>query len=594
MGNCCEGPTSTKVQHLNAERTTTFPKTQEQDSTNDGTEKLSVSASVQRDQYHQQIAAANEASAKQKATQWTDDGDDDWVDDVPQSFKLSAVKLAKRRPALSAEAYGLWNKPVQHQPQLHPKSEDQARQIRQGLRNSPFFAAMPEEDLIIAINASRPRSFEKGFEVVTEGDPHGDEFYILGAGSLHAFKRVGASQGHPGQKLFTFNQAGQSFGELALLYNCPRAATIITAEPCLLYSLDRDTFKMVLRDNAIARRERNIGFLRSVKLLEPLDIVEIGQIADALRSETFKRGDFVVRVGEMGDSFYIVEEGEAVARINGMDARSYTRGGYFGELSLINDRPRAADIVASSEQLKVVSLDRDSFKRLLGQNALFKQLEETVVTQTNGATGAKKKGVGFAHSDDNDDKQTSTVRRGTGYIQKGQVDKLLQEQNGVDSSLELGGVRFDVEVGSDDGKPSSNPTRRGTGFIQEDQLQKLLKDMNNGEDYDELGGGSGVKFDIDPSVADKTGTARRGTGFIQQDQLKKLTEGAEDGDHVQFEGEDDSPNKKAVTRRGTGYVQKAQLDKYTDEDDPEDSVTASDMVNGKEKGAAKKSCCTIS
>jgi cAMP-dependent protein kinase regulator len=37
------------------------------------------------------------------------------------------------------------------------------------------------------------------------------------------------------------------------------------------------------------------------------------QIADALKSSTFNTGDFVIREGEMGDVFYIVEEGQAVA-----------------------------------------------------------------------------------------------------------------------------------------------------------------------------------------------------------------------------------------------------------------------------------------
>ncbi len=84
----------------------------------------------------------------------------------------------------------------------------------------------------------------------------------------------------------------------------------------------------------------------------------------------------MIRAGEVGDCFYIVEQGEAVARINGMDARSYKRGGYFGELALINDRPRAADIAVTSETLKAAKLDRDSFKRLLGDDALFKKAAE--------------------------------------------------------------------------------------------------------------------------------------------------------------------------------------------------------------------------
>lgn len=616
MGNChqcCEGATSVKVQHLSASNVSTLspafppPHSTERDNVDPplvASKGFSSPPPETKEVYYERYAAASSQAATKKAAEWVDDGEDDWVDDLPSSCRVSSGKLAKRRPALSAEAYGSWNKPTHHEPELFPKDDDQERQIRKGLRGSPFFAAMPEEDLKIAINASRPRSFEKDDEVTTEGDENGDEFYILSEGSVHAYKKLG-SQPHPGQKLVTFNQPGQSFGELALLHNCPRAATIIAAEPCILYSLDRDTFKMVLRDNAIARRERNMGFLRSVKLLDPLDTIEIGQIADALKEEQFNRGEFIVRVGEMGDSFYIVEEGEAVARINGMDARSYTRGGYFGELSLINDRPRAADIVASSDELKVVSLDRDSFKRVLGENALFKQLEDSQQPATT--NGSKKKGVGFANSDAGAEKE-STARRGTGYIQKGQLNKLLAENgNDEDEDDDARGVRFSADAGSDDDKPSGGGhARRGTGYIQANQMKKLLQDMEDDEELDELGGGPGVRFDVEAGAGEKTGTARRGTGYIQKDQMKKLIaeDDSDDGrTGVGFAEDTGGNNGKSTAKRGTGYISKAQMDKLLDEDDPEDSVTASDngeknqqQVDNQQKGAKngeKKKCCTI-
>jgi cAMP-dependent protein kinase regulator len=90
-----------------------------------------------------------------------------------------------------------------------------------------------------------------------------------------------------------------------------------------------------------------------------------------LKSATFHEGDYVIREGELGDVFYIIEDGEAVATKScepGKPAetvKSYKKGDYFGELALIKGEPRAANIVATSN-LKVISLDRDSFKRLFG------------------------------------------------------------------------------------------------------------------------------------------------------------------------------------------------------------------------------------
>lgn len=73
----------------------------------------------------------------------------------------------------------------------------------------------------------------------------------------------------------------------------------------------------------------------------------------------------------MGDVFYIVVEGEASATKTlepgkaPVEVKKYSKASYFGELALLKGEPRAANIVAKTP-LKLISLDRNSFKRLLG------------------------------------------------------------------------------------------------------------------------------------------------------------------------------------------------------------------------------------
>ncbi|CAK58540.1 unnamed protein product (macronuclear) [Paramecium tetraurelia] len=102
-----------------------------------------------------------------------------------------------------------------------------------------------------------------------------------------------------------------------------------------------------------------------------MDPYERSHVADAIRSAVFQKGDYVIREGEQGDIFYMIEEGELIATktlIQGQEPTKvfqYKAGDYFGELALLKDIPRQANVVAETE-VKLIYLDRHSFKRMLG------------------------------------------------------------------------------------------------------------------------------------------------------------------------------------------------------------------------------------
>ena len=96
------------------------------------------------------------------------------------------------------------------------------------------------------------------------------------------------------------------------------------------------------------------------------------QISDAVKTGNFKKGDYIIKEDEMGDVFYILEEGNCIATKTlekgkpETKIKDYKEGDYFGERALMKGEPRYANIVAKSDIVKVISLDRVSFKRLLG------------------------------------------------------------------------------------------------------------------------------------------------------------------------------------------------------------------------------------
>jgi cAMP-dependent protein kinase regulator len=151
--------------------------------------------------------------------------------------------------------------------------------------------------------------FNEGETVIKQGD-RGDVLYVIESGVLDCYKTFNEEDG----QIFLKNyEAGDSFGELALLYNAPRAATIIAKTDCILWSLDRETFNHIIKDSAIRRRNRYENFLKSVDILKSVDTYELTQICDALKVEKVKADEYIIKQGEEGDKFYIIEEGLAYA-----------------------------------------------------------------------------------------------------------------------------------------------------------------------------------------------------------------------------------------------------------------------------------------
>jgi cAMP-dependent protein kinase regulator len=203
-------------------------------------------------------------------------------------------------------------------------------------------------------------------DIIVQGDI-GDVFYLIEEGLVDVFI---SKNKQPAVKVHTYS-AGNSFGELAIMYNAPRAATCRAQTDCKLWALDRISFKVIVVAAAMQKREMYVGFLKQVQILQSLSEMEIMAMADALAEESFPEGTKVCSEGQDGDFFYIVKEGQASCfktNENGEDVIVATlkSGNYFGEIALLTKKPRQATVKAIGGPLTVLSLDRATFKRVLG------------------------------------------------------------------------------------------------------------------------------------------------------------------------------------------------------------------------------------
>ena len=161
---------------------------------------------------------------------------------------------------------------------------------------------------------------------------------------------------------------GIAFGELALLHNAPRAATVTTEEHVTAWALDEVSFKMILMGKAQTDTDMYSGFLKEVPILAHLSDEERTEMTGVLKEMEYPVGANVICEGDEGNAFYIIRDGEVKCTKVGHAeevSKRLTRGDFFGELALLSADKRAATVTVT-EKLAVLSIDRSSFTRLLG------------------------------------------------------------------------------------------------------------------------------------------------------------------------------------------------------------------------------------
>lgn len=243
---------------------------------------------------------------------------------------------------------------------MYPKSGHDAESIRRSVRRNLLFANIPEDTLQVLVDAMKYVAVDAGVDIVTQGDVGGDRFFIVDSGVCDVLVngRVAGEVGATSARNF--------FGELALLYDSPRAATVRTKTPVECWSLDRVTFKRVLMTTTMQQRALYLDFLDQVPILSTLSNYEKMTVADALRIQFVESGDVILTEGTRGDDFYIIADGEVRCTRGAEEVSARLGAGdFFGELALIHDDVRQATVTAM-RKTKLLVLDRATFKRLLG------------------------------------------------------------------------------------------------------------------------------------------------------------------------------------------------------------------------------------
>lgn len=257
----------------------------------------------------------------------------------------------------------IYSNPLQDNAQLkdfkapvYPKSDDDVEFLLDALADNFVFNTLDEEELETLVNAFENFECEEGQEIIKQGET-GGHFYILRMGTV-AFVVDGDEVGRA--------VYGNSFGELALLYNAPRAATCMAVDgKAGLWRVDQVTFRKLLAAHTIQNDNQTKDVLRKVPFLSDLDDEFIIRIADALNTVYYDAGDVIFERGSEGDVFYVIREGKVEYEHRKRGVKVLGPGDYFGEQAIVKNEPRKADATAVKDTI-VLALSREVFEKVLG------------------------------------------------------------------------------------------------------------------------------------------------------------------------------------------------------------------------------------
>ncbi|KAF1332360.1 Agc/pkg protein kinase, partial [Globisporangium splendens] len=246
------------------------------------------------------------------------------------------------------------------------KTTECANMLKKALQAVLFTGSTDEElDKVLLV---MKRLVASPDDCVIKQSDTGDQFYVIQNGTLEVIVN---------SVVVGYLHAGDHFGELALIYDVPRAATVRAATNSVLWTLDRDEFGMIQARSSSDSIVKRAKWLRQVEILGSLSERQLALLAGVLQAVTFQDGETIIRQGDVGDTFYIVEEGIVSCRIEGPpsshnrdlsggnEITSFGPGDYFGEIALLSDMPRNASIFTKGA-VKCLSLGRQEFDSMLG------------------------------------------------------------------------------------------------------------------------------------------------------------------------------------------------------------------------------------
>ena len=236
-------------------------------------------------------------------------------------------------------------------------SKEEETKIRECLSNQFVFKDISPEILNLVLNELIYFSFPKGTVIYEEGD-EGNFFYIIVNGKVQT-KEKGKVKKSYGK--------WECFGELSLITKRRREETVICIEKVDVFTIDGDSFRDIQKQiNEKVLKDR-FNFINTISIFESLDNISKYNVAQKIKLKEFKANEQIIVRGEVGDTLYIIKEGQVSCRIGAKEVRKLGNKDYFGQNAILIDVKRGLDIFALQSTL-CYELSRNDLKDALGKD----------------------------------------------------------------------------------------------------------------------------------------------------------------------------------------------------------------------------------
>ena len=275
--------------------------------------------------------------------------------------------------------YSLYDKP----PQLFDF-------IKINLMKSPLFSELSLDALKKCIDAMEEKNFVSMNEIVKQGD-YSNTFYFIAEGELEC--RMGFTkiirEGNKKRiekydpKLVKVYYPGDYFGELNLLYHIPIRGTVKAITDTKIYILDRYIYKQILNNSFKGKNERRILLFKNIPILQTLNDEELERLVQISKEAIYYKDEIIIKENEYQNTLMILEEGncfETKIVEEGKKAKKtkdHREGFYFGEEALLKPEKRQESIIANSDVVRFICIDRYTFKNIFGslEQILMRNME---------------------------------------------------------------------------------------------------------------------------------------------------------------------------------------------------------------------------